>query len=52
MPEVMHALPLIEREREKLPRQYVANVIFTIAKDSFRTWVNRLVNERHEERRN
>ena len=30
-PEVMDALPLLERERLALPRAYIANLIFTIA---------------------
>ena len=50
-PEVMACLPSVKREREALPRQYLANVIYTIVKEPFRTWVNNLVNQRHEERR-
>ena len=46
-PEVMMALPSEEREREKLPRQYLINVIYTLAGSVFRNWVNELVEERH-----
>ena len=48
---VMQALPLTQREREKLPRGYLANIIYTIIGDDFKTWVNRLVDIRHEQRR-
>ena len=50
-PEVMACLPSVRREREALPRQYLANVIFTVVKDPFKAWVDRIVNARHEERR-
>ena len=36
---VMDALPAVKREREKLPRQYLANVIYTIVGDPFKQWV-------------
>ena len=48
---VMAALPLILREREKLSRGYVANVIYTIVGNPFKTWVDQRVNERHQVRR-
>ena len=47
----MAALPLLERERTALPRGYLANVIFTIVGQPFKAWVDRIVNRRHEERR-
>ena len=50
-PEVMACLPSVRREREALPRQYLANVIYTIVKEPFKNWVNAIVDERHEERR-
>ena len=49
--EVMKALPLLERERTSLPRGYIANVIFTLVGQPFKTWVDNIVNKRHEERR-
>ena len=49
--EVMYALPTIEREREKLPRAYVANVIYTLVGDAFKQWVEKKVNDRHQLRR-
>ena len=39
-PAVMRALPTEEKERNKLPRQYIANVIFTVLGDEFEEWVN------------
>ena len=32
-------LPEEEREIEKLPRQYLANLIYTIVGDKFKKWV-------------
>ena len=49
--EVMQALPYTLRERVKLPRGYLANIIYTIVGDDFKVWVNRLVDIRHEQRR-
>jgi hypothetical protein len=50
-PEVMMALPILERERLKLPRGYIANVIYTLVGEDFKTQVDLRVNQRHEERR-
>ena len=50
-PNVMRALPSIQRERLKLPRSYIANLIYTIVGDPFKIWVETKVNERHEARR-
>ena len=49
--EVMQALPAEAREREKLPRPYLSRLIYTIIGEPFRVWVERIVNERHEARR-
>ena len=48
-PFIMDAFPLELQEREKMPRQYVVNVIYTLAGQKFREWVDALVNKRHEE---
>ena len=45
----MDAFPSEEVELEKLPRQYVINVIYTLVGQKFRDWVDVRVNERHEE---
>ena len=45
----MDCFPLEVQERDKLPRQYVINVIYTCAGQPFREWVNQLVDRRHEE---
>ena len=45
----MSAFPLELAEREKLPRQYVINVIYTLAGQKFRDWVDVLVDKRHQE---
>lgn len=50
-PEVMRALPILERERLSLPRAYIANLIYTIVGDPFKKWVDRIVKRRHDERR-
>ena len=50
-PDVMMALPLLERERLSLPRAYIANVIYTLVGEPFKNWVDRIVTRRHEERR-
>ena len=50
-PEVMEALPLLERERLSLPRAYIANLIYTIVGQPFKNWVDRIVSRRHEDRR-
>ena len=50
-PHVMMAFPLLERERLALPRSYVSNVIYTLVKEPFKKWVERVVNKRHEKRR-
>ena len=50
-PNVMQALPAVAREREKLPRAYLGNVIYTIVGDPFKKWVDKIVDERHEKRR-
>jgi hypothetical protein len=44
---IMNAFPLEEKEREKLPRQYVINVIYTLAGQEFRSHVDKLVDKRH-----
>ena len=47
----MKAFPVIQRERDDLPRPYVANVIHTLKPNEFSLWVNRKVNDRHQERK-
>ena len=44
---VMVALPIISREIDKLPRYYIANVIYTIVGEAFANWVNTRVNTRN-----
>ena len=46
---IMSAFPLELAERDKLPRQYVINVIYTLAGQKFRDWVDVLVDKRHQE---
>ena len=47
-PDVHRTLPSEEREIEKLHRQYVANVIFTIAGDAFQKWISKVVEQRNQ----
>ena len=46
-PKVMEALPLVEHERAKLHRSYLANVIYTLVGDPFRKWVNNVMELRN-----
>ena len=46
--EAMHALPLTQKEIEKLPREYLSNVIYTILGDQFQQWVNLRINARNQ----
>ena len=46
-PCVGKALPIEPREVEKLPRAYVANVIFTVVGDKFKQWVESKIQERN-----
>ena len=34
-PQVINTLPMVEREIDRLPRDYVANIIFTIVGEPF-----------------
>ena len=38
-PEVALALPIIDREVKKLPREYISNLVHTVVKKPFVTWV-------------
>ena len=42
------ALPIEPRDIEKLPRYYVANVIYTIIGERFKQWVEQKIQERTE----
>jgi hypothetical protein len=46
-PEVMAALPELERERKKLPRDYISNVLYSIVGTPFRSWVEQGIEERN-----
>ena len=41
-------LPKDQLDIDRLPRQYVANVIFTICGDDFERWVNKTIESRNE----
>lgn len=45
-PGVVKALPLEPREVDKLPRSYIANLIYTIVGDPFKCWVNEKIQDR------
>ena len=47
-PEVFHILPDEQGEIENLHRQYIANVIYTIAGDHFTKWIDMVMKERTE----
>ena len=42
--KAMKALPVLRREIEKMPRPYIANVIYTIIGQPFKDWVEKRVN--------
>ena len=44
----MRAFPLREGKIKKLPRFYIANVMYTIIGETFREWVEKKVQERNE----
>ena len=44
---VMKALPDLERERLRLPREYIANVIYTLVGDKFKDWVTSRIQARN-----
>lgn len=46
-PDVARALPSEQREVEKLPRQYIANVIYTVVGPVFKQWVEGEINKRN-----
>ena len=46
--DVMKAFPAVQRERDDLPRPYVANVINTLKHTEFSNWVKQMVNDRHQ----
>ena len=46
--EIMQALPSVEKEIRKLPREYLGNVIQTIAKGNFTAWVKQRIEARNQ----
>ena len=47
IPDVMKALPEVEKETLKMSRAYIANIIHTLVGMPFRKWVKERVDERH-----
>ena len=47
-PKVRQALPLEEREIDKLLRKYVGNLIYTLVGEPFRVWVESVIQERNK----
>ena len=45
----MKALPINEKDQEGLPRQYIANVIYTTVGKPFYDWVEQKIQERDQE---
>ena len=46
--KILKALPTENKELEKLPKQYVANIIYTIVGDDFKDWVQGRIDDRNE----
>ena len=42
-------LPKDQLDVDRLPRQYVANVIFTVCGDEFEKWIDKTIENRNEE---
>ena len=40
---VMNCLPSLEREIKKMPRAYIANVVYTCIGDTFKEWVSQQI---------
>ena len=47
-PEVKERLPVEEKEWHTLPRQYLANLIYTVVGQPFQDWVDVKIQERNE----
>jgi len=45
--KALKALPEPRKEIEKLPREYISNVVYTICGDHFQGWVNAKIKERN-----
>ena len=46
-PQVAESLPIEPREVDKLLRQYVINVVYTLVGDPFRLWVDQVMTARN-----
>ena len=44
--KALRALPESKKELMKMPRSYIANVIYTIVGEDFRDWINKKMDER------
>ena len=47
-PQISQYLPAIQREIEKMPRHYIANVIYTVVGEPFQMWVNKQIDARND----
>ena len=46
--DALRALPEPRKEIEKLPREYLGNVVYTIVGTPFQHWVNKRITDRNE----
>ena len=44
---VMRYLPSVKKEIFRMPKSYVANVIYSVIGEPFRTWVNSRIEQRN-----
>ena len=51
-PEVQQALPEEQREVDKLLRQYIINIVYTLVGDPFKEWVDGVMHARDEKIKN
>lgn len=46
--KAMEALPIVEKEIRQLAKEYISNVIYTIAGAPFQAWVDERIKMRNE----
>ena len=46
-PEVSQALPIEQREVDKLLRQYIINIVYSVVGEPFRKWVEKVMEDRN-----
>ena len=50
--KILKALPTENKEMDKLLKQYMANIIYTIIGENFKDWVQKRINDRNDKVKN